>query len=120
VCKTVTLLALMFAATTASADSPGATPTVDRPMTVQLRPPKRESTATVLTLAGIAAPFVLAYPTYERSTDNPMYAPLGGITGLVLPAMGHWYAGRSAYDTSQSQAVHFTIVGLRAWSKARV
>ena len=92
--KTCMLLALLLAATTAWADAPGATPTMDRPMTVHIRPPKHESTATVLTLAGIAAPFVLTYLTYERNTDNPMYAPIGGITGLVLPAMGHWYAGR--------------------------
>ena len=65
-----------------------------QPMTAHLRQPKHESTATVLTLAGIAAPFVLTYLTYEPNTDNPMYAPIGGITGLVLPAMGHWYTGR--------------------------
>jgi len=85
---------LLFAAGTASGGPPGAAPPNDRPMEVHLRPPKRESTATVLTLAGIAIPFALTYLTYEPNTDNPMYAPIGGLTGLVLPAMGHWYVGR--------------------------
>jgi hypothetical protein len=85
---------LVFAGTTAWAEPPGATAPIDKPMEVHLRPPKRESTATLLTLAGIAVPFALTYLTYEPNTDNPVYAPIGGITGLLLPAAGHWYAGR--------------------------
>ncbi len=85
---------LLFAGTTAWAEPPGATAPIDKPMEVHIRPPKHESTATLLTLAGIAIPFALTYLTYEPNTDNPMYAPIGGITGLVLPAMGHWYSGR--------------------------
>jgi len=87
-------LLFVFAGTTAWAEPPGATEPIDKPMVVHVRPPKHESTATVLTLAGIATPFVLTYLTYEPDTDNPMYAPIGGLTGLVLPAIGHWYSGR--------------------------
>lgn len=88
------IILLVFAATTAWAEPPGATTPIDKPMEVHVRPPKRESTATALTLAGIVTPLVLTYLTYEPNTDNPMYAPIGGITGLVLPALGHWYSGR--------------------------
>jgi len=85
---------LVFAGTTAWAGPPGVTAPIDKPIEVHATRPKHESTATVLTLAGIAAPFALTYLTYEPNTDNPMYVPIGGITGLVLPAMGHWYSGR--------------------------
>ncbi len=87
------MLALLAVAP-ASAAPPGETAPVDKPMVVHLKPAKRASTATALTLVGIATPFLLTYLTYEPNTDNPMYAPIGGITGLVLPAMGHWYTGR--------------------------
>ncbi len=78
---------------TASAAPPSETAPVE-PIVVHIRPAKHESTATALTVAGIALPFALTYLTYEPDTDNPMYAPIGGITGLILPAAGHWYAGR--------------------------
>jgi hypothetical protein len=89
----IAVLAIVLAGSSAWAGPPSATAPIE-PMEVQLRPPKHESTATVLTLAGIAAPFVLTYLTYEPDTDNPMYAPIGGITGMLLPAIGHWYVGR--------------------------
>jgi len=68
--KTGMLLALMFTATAAWADPPGALPTMYQPMTAHLRQPKHESTATVLTLAGIAAPFVLTYLTSRSAARS--------------------------------------------------
>ncbi len=88
------VLVLVLAGSTAWANPPNATPPIDQPMVVHVRSQKHESTATLLTLAGIAIPFVLTYLTYEPNTDNPVYAPIGGLTGLALPAMGHWYSGR--------------------------
>jgi hypothetical protein len=87
------LLVLVLLAGTAAAAPPSETATVE-PMVVHIKPAKRESTATVLTIAGIAAPFALTYLTYEKDTDNPMYAPIGMMTGIVLPAAGHWYTRR--------------------------
>jgi len=55
---------------------------------------KSESTATMLTLAGVATPFLLTALTYEPDTDNPMYVAVGFMSGLVLPAAGHWYTRR--------------------------
>lgn len=77
----------------ASAEPPSESAPI-APMEVQVRPPKSETTATALTLAGIALPFAATYMMYEPHTDNPVWAPYGLILGLTLPAAGHWYSGR--------------------------
>jgi hypothetical protein len=84
------LALIVIAGGVAHASPPGETP----PLESVVYDAKSETTATVLTLAGIATPFALTYLLYEPDTDNPMYASVGMMTGLFMPAIGHWYTRR--------------------------
>ena len=107
------LLLVLAGTATASAAPPSETaPRED--MVVHVEPQKSETTATLLTAAGIAVPIALTYLTYEPDTDAPMYAVIGGTTGLLLPSIGHWYSGRfGTYGlVMRLTGLMFTMVGL--------
>jgi len=83
----LTLIVIVASAGYAQASPPGQTEAF-QPIIVD---EKSETTATVLTVAGIAAPIALTALLYEENTDNPVAIPYGVMTGMFLPAIGHWY-----------------------------
>ena len=104
----LTLIVIVASAGYAQATPPGQTEAF-HPIVVD---EKSETTATVLTVAGIATPVALTALLYEPDTDNPMYLPVGLMTGLFMPAIGHWYTRKVGTYGMLIRLGGFTMLGV--------
>jgi hypothetical protein len=94
----VVTAAILASSSIASAQPPGLTtpsmPALDaRPLMAKpLRAPKQRGTAIALSLAGTLAPVVVLGMAADAA-DPIGLVMVAGISAILLPSAGHWYAG---------------------------
>ena len=97
VMRSVVVCLVIAMCTSVAAAQPGMTPAAPATTSTPLTKPRKKTPAvgTLLALAGTATPIIVLASASGRDQDSVVDGVLlAGLTAILLPSAGHWYAGK--------------------------